>query len=100
MKTHNKLKYFICHSFNDQAWQSPDLSRSTFAHVDLSGSRDNQYLNEMSILQILDSTAWKDIGKRFYGLGHYRRWLDIEKIEKLEDSRAYVHFEKQPMPLD
>lgn len=97
---HNNLQHFICHSFDDQGWHDPALAAAEFVHVDLSRETDNERLNEMSILSFLKTHTWKDPMKKFIGLGHYRRWLDLSSIDRLENGTAYVHFERQPMHLD
>lgn len=59
-KTHNNLKYFICHSFNDRGWDDPALSSAMYIHVDLSREKDNDKLNEMSIVTWLDGRSWRE----------------------------------------
>lgn len=98
-RTHNNLTYYICHSFADQAWREPELDLATFVHVDVSRTKHNENINELGILEFLDNISWRDPAKHFYGLGHYRRWLDITTVDKLENGKAYVHIEPQPGKL-
>lgn len=97
-KTHNNLKYFICHYFADQAWHDPDLASSIYVHVDLSKEPYNDKLNDNSIVTWLEDRSWKDPMKTFVGIGHYRKYLDVSKIDTLDSKKAYVHNEPQPMP--
>lgn len=95
-KTHNNLKYFICHYFADQAWHDPDLASSVYVHVDLSKEPYNDKLNDNSIVTWLEDRSWKDPMKTFIGIGHYRKYLDVSKIDILDSKKAYVHNEPQP----
>lgn len=97
-KTHNNLKHFICHYFADQAWNDPDLASSIYVHVDLSKEPYNDKLNDNSIVTWLEDRSWKDPMKTFVGIGHYRKYLDVSKIDTLDSNKAYVHNEPQPMP--
>lgn len=48
------------------------------------------------MLTWLDGRAWKEPAKKWAGIGHYRRWIDLDSIEKLDKSCAYICNEPQP----